>query len=171
MESESAEHDLHCFQAWRRMDEILVANFMLFHDVIQDDQYDLWIGDEAWELDYYLHENPEQSGLPTSGSRTSSAGCRCPTAASARLSSQPTTTRDDRAHRPLPAGPRPALFVGTPDDIVADRFGPGLPLIREWTRSITISPAVTSRASTQRSSRPRALAARAGYRRARRSAS
>jgi len=25
-----------------------------------DDQYDLWIGDEAWELDYYLHENPEQ---------------------------------------------------------------------------------------------------------------
>ena len=25
---ESAEHDLHCFQAFRRMDEILVANFM-----------------------------------------------------------------------------------------------------------------------------------------------
>ena len=21
--------------------------------------YDLWIGDEAWELDYFLHENPE----------------------------------------------------------------------------------------------------------------
>ena len=20
----------------------------------------MWIGDEAWELDYYLHENPEQ---------------------------------------------------------------------------------------------------------------
>jgi hypothetical protein len=25
-----------------------------------DEQYDLWMGDEAWELDYYLHENPEQ---------------------------------------------------------------------------------------------------------------
>ena len=24
------------------------------------EHYDLWIGDEAWELDYYLHENPEQ---------------------------------------------------------------------------------------------------------------
>ena len=60
MESESAEHDLHCFQAWRRMDEILVANFMVFHDVVREQQYDLWIGDEAWELDYYLHENPEQ---------------------------------------------------------------------------------------------------------------
>src|SRR5207302_1681763 len=22
--------------------------------------YDLWIGDEAWEVDYYLHENPER---------------------------------------------------------------------------------------------------------------
>ena len=60
IESESAEHDLHCFQAIRRMDEILLANFMVFHDLVRDEQYDLWIGDEAWELDYYLHENPEQ---------------------------------------------------------------------------------------------------------------
>ena len=60
IESESAEHDLHCFQAIRRMDEILLNNFMVFHDIVRDDQYDLWIGDEAWELDYYLHENPEE---------------------------------------------------------------------------------------------------------------
>ncbi len=60
IESESAEHDLHCFQAIRRMDEILLANFMVFHDLVRDEQYDLWIGDEAWELDYYLHENPEE---------------------------------------------------------------------------------------------------------------
>ena len=36
IESESAEHDLHCFQAWRRMDEILVANFMVFHDLVRE---------------------------------------------------------------------------------------------------------------------------------------
>ena len=59
IESECADHDLHCFQAWRRMDEILLANFMVFHDLVRDEPYDLWIGDEAWELDYYLHENPE----------------------------------------------------------------------------------------------------------------
>ncbi|HKF80485.1 MAG TPA: alpha/beta hydrolase [Thermoleophilaceae bacterium] len=47
IESESAEHDLHCFQAWRRMDEILVSNFMVFHDLAESEQYDLWIGDEA----------------------------------------------------------------------------------------------------------------------------
>jgi len=28
-----------------------------------------------------------------------------------------------------------ALFVGDPDDVVADTFGPGLPSIREWTRA------------------------------------
>ena len=64
IESESAEHDLHCFQALRRMDEILAANFMLFHDVVRDERYDLWIGDEAWELDYYLHENPREKRVP-----------------------------------------------------------------------------------------------------------
>ncbi|HEX6714230.1 MAG TPA: alpha/beta hydrolase, partial [Thermoleophilaceae bacterium] len=53
IESESAEHDLHCFQAIRRMDEILLNNFMVFDDIVRDEQYDLWIGDEAWELDYY----------------------------------------------------------------------------------------------------------------------
>ena len=67
IESESAEHDLHCFQALRRMDEILLANFMVFHDVVREENYDLWIGDEAWEVDYYLHENPEQKRPPTSG--------------------------------------------------------------------------------------------------------
>jgi hypothetical protein len=35
IESECAEHDLHCFQAWRRMDEILLANFMVFHDIVE----------------------------------------------------------------------------------------------------------------------------------------
>lgn len=33
---------------------------MVFQDLILDVDYDLWIGDESWELDYYLHENPEQ---------------------------------------------------------------------------------------------------------------
>ena len=64
IESESAEHDLHCFQAIRRMDEILLANFMVFHDLVREEQYDLWIGDEAWELDYDPHENPEQKHTP-----------------------------------------------------------------------------------------------------------
>src|SRR5207344_2244904 len=57
--AESAGHDLNAFQAIRRMDEILVANFMVFHDVIEQGEYDLVIGDEAWEVDHFLFENPE----------------------------------------------------------------------------------------------------------------
>ena len=84
IESESAEHDLHCFQAIRRMDEILVANFMVFHDVVREERYDLWIGDEAWELDYYLHENPELKCAAYVWLTDFVGCCRCPTGASAR---------------------------------------------------------------------------------------
>lgn len=59
IEAEAGEHDLHAFQAIRKMDEILVANFMVFADLAESEPYDLWIGDEAWDLDYFLHENPE----------------------------------------------------------------------------------------------------------------
>ncbi len=58
VEDEAHEHDLHAFQAIRRMDEILVNNFMVFNDVVTDEHYDLVIGDEAWDVDYFLHENP-----------------------------------------------------------------------------------------------------------------
>ncbi len=34
--AESSDHDLNAFQAIRRMDEILVANFMVFHDAVGD---------------------------------------------------------------------------------------------------------------------------------------
>jgi pimeloyl-ACP methyl ester carboxylesterase/predicted glycosyltransferase len=134
IESESAEHDLHCFQAIRRMDEILLANFMVFHDVVRDDQYDLWIGDEAWELDYYLHENPEQKRaayawltdfvgwlpMPDGGER------------------ERFVTSDYNAEmiEHIARFPRVrdrAVYVGNADDIVPDSFGPDLPLIRDWT--------------------------------------
>ncbi len=63
-ESESGEHDLHAFQAVRRMDEILVNNFMVFDDLVERDPFDLWLGDEAWDLDYFLHENPDLKRAP-----------------------------------------------------------------------------------------------------------
>jgi pimeloyl-ACP methyl ester carboxylesterase len=63
IESESAEHDLHCFRAIRRMDEILLSNFMVFHDLVRDEQYDLWIGDEASTCT----RTPSRSGRRTRG--------------------------------------------------------------------------------------------------------
>src|SRR5207253_2393121 len=59
IDREAGEHDLHAFNALRRMDEIFVANFMVFADLVRSHDYDLWIADEGWELDHFLHENPE----------------------------------------------------------------------------------------------------------------
>src|SRR6202034_3336152 len=64
IESEAGEHSLDVFQAFRRMDEILLTIFMVFADVVREEHYDLWIGDEAWDLDYFLHENPELKSAP-----------------------------------------------------------------------------------------------------------
>src|SRR6185503_11020638 len=43
--AESTGHELDAFGAIRRMDEILVANFMVFHDAVEEGEYDLVIGD------------------------------------------------------------------------------------------------------------------------------
>ena len=134
IESESAEHDLHCFQALRRMDEILAANFMLFHDVVRDERYDLWIGDEAWELDYYLHENPREKRVPFAW-LTDFVGFLPMEDGGAReayvTADYNADMVDHIAHHPEVRDM--ALFVGNPDDIVDERLGPQLPMIRDWT--------------------------------------
>jgi pimeloyl-ACP methyl ester carboxylesterase len=135
IESESAEHDLQCFGALRRMDEILLANFMVFHDLVQEEEYDLWIGDEAWELDYFLHENPEQKRagyvwltdfvgflpMPENGD------------AEAALTADYNADMLEQIAR-FPRVRDRAVFVGNPDDVVSETFGPDLPMIGEWTR-------------------------------------
>jgi pimeloyl-ACP methyl ester carboxylesterase/predicted glycosyltransferase len=134
IESESAEHDLHCFQAIRRMDEILLANFMVFHDLSRAEDYDLWIGDESWELDYYLHENPELKSaayawltdfvgwlpMPDGGDRE------------ACLTADYNAEMIGHIDR-FPRVRDRAIFVGDPDDVVPETFGPALPSIRDWT--------------------------------------
>ena len=136
IESESAEHDLHCFQALRRMDEILAANFMLFHDVVRDQRYDLWIGDEAWELDYYLHENPREKRVPFAW-MTDFVGFLPMEDGGERESYVTADYNADMVdhidHHPEVRDM--ALFVGNPEDIVGERLGPQLPMIRDWTES------------------------------------
>jgi pimeloyl-ACP methyl ester carboxylesterase/predicted glycosyltransferase len=134
VESESAEHDLHCFQAIRRMDEILLANFMVFHDLISDEPYDLWIGDEAWELDYYLHENPEQKRAPYVWLTDFVGWLPMPTGGEteAALTADYNAEMIDHIAR-YPRVRDKAIFVGNRDDVVPDSFGPDLPAIRDWT--------------------------------------
>jgi pimeloyl-ACP methyl ester carboxylesterase/predicted glycosyltransferase len=135
LESESGEHDLHAFQSIRRMDEILVNNFMVFADLVEEQPYDAWIGDEAWELDHFLHENPELKRsayvwltdfvgwlpMPDGGERE------------ADLTADYNAEMVEHVAR-YPRLRDRALFVGNADDIVPDVLGPQLPAIRDWTQ-------------------------------------
>jgi pimeloyl-ACP methyl ester carboxylesterase/predicted glycosyltransferase len=133
-EAEAGEHTLHAFQAHRRMDEILLANFMVFHDVVQEEDFDLWIGDEAWEVDYYLHENPEEKRAAYAW-LTDVVGF-VPMPSGGAHEAELTTDYNAEMLGQVARFPRVrdrAIFIGDPEDIVPGRFGPDLPLIREWT--------------------------------------
>ena len=134
IEAESGEHDLNAFQAIRNMDEILAANFMLIDEAIAEGQYDLVIGDESWELDYHLHENPNLKKtsyawmtdfvgwvpMESGGEREAFVAADY----NAEMISQ--IARYGRIRDK-------AIFVGNRDDIIPGTFGPDLPVIREWT--------------------------------------
>ncbi|MGI8422370.1 MAG: glycosyltransferase, partial [Gaiellaceae bacterium] len=131
--AEAGGHELNAFQAIRRMDEVLLANFMVFHEAAEEGRYDLWIGDEAWEVDHYLHENPELKTaaycfltdfvgwlpLPEGG------------ADEARLTADYNAEMIEQIAR-FPRVRDRAVFVGSPEDVVPRDFGEGLPAIRPW---------------------------------------
>ena len=134
VDGEAGEHDLHAFQAIRRMDEILINNFMIFQEVVEQEHYDLVIGDEAWDVDYFLHENPELKRfafawmtdfvgwlpMPDGGDRE------------ARLTADYNAEMLEQRARFRRLRDR-SIYVGNPDDVVNLSFGPGLPNIRSWT--------------------------------------
>ena len=134
IESESAGHDLHCFQAIRRMDEILVANFMVFHDVVRETRYDLCIADEGWDIDFYLHENPGEKRAPFAWLTDFVGWLPMPDGgpAEAFLTADYNGEMVEHIARHPEVRDR-ALFVGNADDIVPGAFGPDLPVIRDWT--------------------------------------
>jgi pimeloyl-ACP methyl ester carboxylesterase/predicted glycosyltransferase len=133
IELESGEHDLHCFQAIRRMDEILIANFMIFQDAVDEGNYDLVIADEAWDVDHYWHEHPDMKRaklawftdfvgyvpMPSGGDHEAFLTTDYNAEMIGHVESHPSLR--DRA-----------IFVGSPDDIVPMSFGKDLPAMRDW---------------------------------------
>ena len=122
------------------MDEILLANFMVFHDLVRDEQYDLWIGDEAWELDYYLHENPEQKRTPYVW-LTDFVGW-LPMEDGGDHEAFLTGDYNEEMIEHIARFPRvrdQAVFVGNPEDIVPERFAAHLPGSASGPRSTTRS--------------------------------
>ena len=133
IEQESGEHDLHAFQAIRRMDEILVANFMRFQEAVEQDHYDLVIADESWDVDHYWHEHPElkRSALAWFTDFVGFVPMPDGGAHEAYLSADYNAEmiKHVEAHPQLRDR---AIFVGNPRDIVDLSFGENLPRMREW---------------------------------------
>ena len=107
---------------------------MVFHDLVARSDYDLWIGDEAWEVDYFLHENPE---LKTAAYvwLTDFVGW-LPMPDGGEHETFLTTDYNAEMIEHIARYPRirdRAIFVGNADDIVPNTFGNGLPGIRDWT--------------------------------------
>ncbi len=133
IELESGEHDLNAFQAIRRMDEVLIANFMIFQDAVEAGGYDLVIADEAWDIDHFWHEHPELKKaklawltdfvgyvpMPANGERE------------AFLTSDYNAEMIKHVERHPGVRDR-AIFVGGPEDIVPLSFGKDLPAMRDW---------------------------------------
>jgi len=109
---------------------------MVFHDVVTEEPYDVVVGDEAWDVDYFWHENPELKRtqfvwmtdfvgwlpMPEGGDRE------------AFLTADYNAEMIEHVER-FPRLRDRAIFVGEPDDVVPDAFGPGLPSIRQWTEA------------------------------------
>ncbi|MCL3818983.1 alpha/beta fold hydrolase [Aeromicrobium wangtongii] len=134
IDREAGVHDLHAFSAIRRMDEILVHNYMVFDDLVREQHYDLVVGDEAWDVDHFLHENPERKHFAFAWMTDFVGWLPMPDGGpeEARLTAD--YNEEMLEHRARYPGVRDrSIFVGNPDDIVPGRFGPDLPDIREWT--------------------------------------
>ena len=136
VESEAGEHDLHAFQAIRRMDEILVANFHVMQDLVEAEPYDLVVADEGWEIDHFLHENPELKRSAYAWLTDFVGWLPMPDGGCAEAA----LTADYNAEMVEHLARYPRLrdcsvFVGNPDDVVTDPLGPGLPSVRAWTEA------------------------------------
>jgi pimeloyl-ACP methyl ester carboxylesterase/predicted glycosyltransferase len=133
IESEASEHDLHAFHAVRNMDEILISNFMVFADLVQDEPFDLWVGDEAWDIDYFLHENPELKRAPYAWMTDFVGWLPMPDGGDQErfLTADYNTEMIEQIAR-FPSLRDRSVFVGNSGDVVPDAFGDGLPPIRDW---------------------------------------
>jgi pimeloyl-ACP methyl ester carboxylesterase len=133
IEEESGEHDLHAFQAIRRMDEVLIANFMVFQEAVDEGGYDLVIADEAWDVDHYWHEHPELKKSKLAWMSDFVGFLPMPSGGTQEEFLTSDYNAEMIGHVEGHPGVRDrAIFVGDAADIVPLGFGKDLPAMRDW---------------------------------------
>jgi hypothetical protein len=133
-ESHAKSYSLNATEAYWEMDKLLNNNFMVFYDAVRENQYDLVVGDESWEVAEYLHYNPSLKTAPFVF-MTDFIGM--------------TNVSDDKAERAHvfnvngtwvemrevhPDASDLSIFVGEYDDIPEIPLGEGLPDRRQFAR-------------------------------------
>ena len=134
-EAQAGEHDLHAFFALRTMDEVMARNFLVFAELLEQEHYDIVIGDESWEVDFHYHENPELKRQPFVF-LTDFVGCLPMEEGNEReayLCADRNADEIEHIAR-YPWIRDRSIFVGNPEDVTELPFGPGMPQIRDWTR-------------------------------------
>lgn len=165
IEQECGEHDLHAFQAIRTMDAVLMNNFGVFRDVLDEQPYDLVVADEAWDVDHYLHENPDCKRATFAWLTDFVGWLPMPDGGEHEAALTTDYNAEMIEHRARFRAVRDtSVFVGNQADVIDRSFGPGLPGIRDWTdANFAYSGYVTG--FEQLTERQRAaLRARLGYR-------
>ena len=136
VEAQAGEHDLNVFEAVRQMDEILIANFMAFLDVVDSEHFDLVVGDEAWEVDHFLHEEPAAKRTRFAWLTDFVGYLPMPVGGEREAMLAADYNREMIGHIDRhPAVRDRSIFVGDPGDVVDLPFGAGLPSIRDWTEA------------------------------------
>ena len=136
VEGWARDHELHAQNALWNMDEIMAANFMTFADVVEREPYDLWVGDEGWELDYFLHENPELKRAPycfiTDFIGVLPMREDAQSVEFRRAWEKNAENIDHLRHHPDVRDL--SILVGEEQDVLDREFGPDLPNMRHWAR-------------------------------------
>jgi predicted glycosyltransferase len=109
---------------------------MTFADVVEREDYDLWVGDEGWDLDYFLHENPELKRAPYAF-LTDFIGIlpMRDDPASAEFRRAWDKNAENIDHLRLHPDVRDlSVMIGDEEDVLDREFGPDLPNMRQWAR-------------------------------------
>ena len=133
IEAESGEHDLNAFMAIRNMDEILIRNFMVFQEAVEEGNYDLVIADEAWDIDHFWHEHPDLKRTQLAWLTDFVGWVPMPEGGTHEAFLTADYNAEMIGHvEGAPSLRDRAIFVGNPDDIVPLSFGANLPQMRDW---------------------------------------
>ena len=94
------------------------------------------MADEGWDLDYFLHENPELKRSPFAWLTDFVGWLPMPDGgpAEAALTADYNAEMIEQVAR-YPRVRDRSIFVGDPADLVTAPLGPGLPSVRDWTEA------------------------------------